>query len=245
MSQMIEDFMPPKGQKWLKRLPILTIGVIALVGAFTLRDQISFAALAQHRESLIALRDAHFGLASLGFVAAYVVIVAFSLPGATIATLTGGFLFGLFPGALYNVGAASLGAVAVFLAARAGFGADVARSIEQKGGAGARLQQALRDNEWSALLIMRLVPVVPFFVANLLPAFVGTSLFRFALTTVLGIIPGGLVFTSVGAGLGDVFARGETPDLSIIFAPQVLWPILGLAALSALPIVIKQFKKGA
>ncbi|MEF3048433.1 TVP38/TMEM64 family protein [Pseudotabrizicola sp. L79] len=230
---------------WAKRLPFLLILLAAILGAFTLRDQLSFDALAQHRESLLAFRDANFGLASLAFVAAYVVIVAFSLPGATVATLTGGFLFGLFPGTLYNVLAATLGAVAVFLAARAGFGADVAAKIEEKGGAAARLQAALRENEWSALLIMRLVPAVPFFVANLLPAFVGTSLARFAITTFVGIIPGGLVYTSVGAGLGEVFAKGETPDLSIIFAPHILGPLLGLAALSTLPIILKKLKKEA
>lgn len=228
---------------WLKRLPIIVIAAIAVVGAVLLREQFSFEALARHRETLVGFRDANFVLASLVFVAAYVVIVAFSLPGATIATLTGGFLFGVLPGAFYNIGAATVGAVAIFLAARAGFGADVAARIEEKGGAAARLQQGLRENEWSALLIMRLVPVVPFFIANLLPAFVGTSLLRFALTTFVGIIPGGFVFTSVGAGLGEVFARGETPDLSIIFAPHILGPILGLAALSALPIVLKRFKK--
>lgn len=231
--------------RWLRRLPFLVIVLAAIIGAFTLRGQLSFDALAQHREALLAFRDTNFLLASLTFMAAYVGIVAFSLPGATIATLTGGFLFGLFPGVLYNVGAATVGAVAVFLAARAGFGADVAARIEENGGAAARLQGALRENEWSALLIMRLVPAVPFFMANLLPAFVGTSLFRFAITTFFGIIPGGLVYTSVGAGLGEVFARGETPDLSIIFAPHILGPILGLAALSALPIILKQFRKEA
>lgn len=230
---------------WLKRLPILAIGIAALIGAFTLRDYISFDALARNREALIAFRDGNLLFASFGFVAAYSVIVAFSLPGATIATLTGGFLFGLFPGVFYNVAGATIGAVAVFLAARAGFGAGVAARIEEKGGAAARLQKGLRENEWSVLLMMRLVPAVPFFLANLIPAFVGTSLFRFALTTFFGIMPGALVFTSVGAGLGEVFARGETPDLSIIFAPHILGPILGLAALSALPIVLKKFKKEA
>lgn len=229
--------------KWAKRVPIVLIALAAILGAFTLRDQLSFDALALHRETLLAYRDSHFLLTSLGFIACYVVIVAFSLPGATIATLTGGFLFGLFPGTLYNVTAATLGAVAVFLAARVGFGAAVAAKIEQKGGAAARLQAALRENEWSALLIMRLVPAVPFFIANLLPAFVGTSLGRFALTTFVGIIPGGLVYTSVGAGLGEVFAKGERPDLSVIFAPHILLPLLGLAALSALPIFLKHMKK--
>jgi uncharacterized membrane protein YdjX (TVP38/TMEM64 family) len=236
---------PHRPSPWDKRLPILGIAAIAIVGAFTLRDHLNFATLSENREALLAFRDSNFVLASLAFVLAYVVIVAFSLPGATIATLTGGFLFGLVPGVLFNVAGATLGAVAVFLAARAGFGADMAAKMEQKGGAVARLQQGLRENEWSVLLMMRLVPAVPFFLANLIPAFVGTSLFRFAITTFVGIMPGALVFTSVGAGLGEVFARGETPDLSIIFAPHVLGPILGLAALSALPIILKKLKKGA
>jgi uncharacterized membrane protein YdjX (TVP38/TMEM64 family) len=228
------------------KLPILLILAVAILGAFLLRDQLSFAALAQNREALIAFRDSNYLLAVLAFVAAYTAIVGFSLPGATIATLTGGFLFGTFPGVLFNVTAATLGAVAIFLAARAGFGARFAGALEARGGAAARLQAGLLENEWSVLFLMRLVPAVPFFLANLIPAFVGVKLHRFAITTFLGIIPGGLVFTSVGAGLGEVFARGETPDLSIIFEPYVLGPILGLAALSALPILIKLFrKKGA
>lgn len=234
--------MPISANPWLKRLPILVIAAVAALGAFLLRDHLSFDALSQHRESLLAFRESNFALASATFFAAYVLIVAFSLPGATIATLTGGFLFGVFPGGIYNVGGATLGAIGVFLAARAGFGADVAARIAKSGGAAARLQQQLRENEWSALLIMRLLPAVPFFIANLLPAFFGASLFRFGLTTFVGIIPGTLVFTSVGAGLGEVFARGESPDLTVLFAPHILWPILGLAALSALPIVVKRFK---
>jgi uncharacterized membrane protein YdjX (TVP38/TMEM64 family) len=232
---------PPSGLA--KKLPILMILVVAATGAFFLRDQISFAALAENREALIAFRDANFVLALLAFIAAYTAIVGFSLPGATIATLTGGFLFGTFPGVLFNVTGATLGAIAIFMAARTGFGARFAEKIEGQGGAVAKLQAGLRENEWSVLFLMRLVPAVPFFIANLIPAFVGTRLSRFAITTFLGIIPGALVFTSVGAGLGEVFARGETPDLSIIFAPHVLGPILGLAALSALPILLKFIRK--
>jgi uncharacterized membrane protein YdjX (TVP38/TMEM64 family) len=216
---------------------------VAAVGAVALGDRISFAALADHRETLLAYRDQHYPGAALVFMLAYAGIVAFSLPGATIATLTGGFLFGVFPGALFNVGAATAGAVVIFLAARAGFGADLSARMAGRGGAVARLQQGLRDNEWSVLFLMRLVPVVPFFLANLIPAAMGVSTFRFAVTTFLGIIPGGVVYTSVGAGLGEVFARGETPDLGVIFTAPVLGPMLGLAALAALPIVIRALRK--
>lgn len=226
----------------LRHLPLVLILSAAVIGAVAFRDVLSFDALARHREALLAYRDAHYALASFGFILAYALIVAFSVPGATIATLAGGFLFGVFPGVGFNVLGATLGAVAVFLAARAGLGTDVAQRIRNKGGAAARLQTALQENQWSALMTMRLVPVVPFFLANLIPAFAGIGLWPFAVTTALGIIPGGLVFTSIGAGLGEVFAKGETPDLSIIFSAPVLGPLLGLAALSALPMVLKALK---
>ncbi|MFZ9200135.1 MAG: TVP38/TMEM64 family protein [Paracoccaceae bacterium] len=233
----------PRPPNVLRHLPLALILGAAVIGAIAFRDVLTFDALARHREALLAFRDAHYLWASLGFVAAYAVIVALSVPGATIATLAGGFLFGLFPGALYNVLAASLGAAAVFVAARAGLGADVAEKLAARGGAVARLQEGLRANQWSVLLMMRLVPVVPFFLANLIPAFAGIRFVPFVVTTAVGIVPGALVFTSVGAGLGEVFARGEAPDLSIIFTAPVLLPLLGLAALSALPMLIKALRR--
>lgn len=229
---------------WLRRLPILVILMAAVIGALALRDTLSFEALARHREELLAFRDAHYGFAILGFVAAYVLIVAFSLPGGTIASLAGGFLFGLFPGVPLVVVAAGTGAVCVFLAARAGFGESLSRRLEVSGGRAARLQAALRENEWSVLFLMRLVPLVPFFIANLLPALVGTSLWRFAVSTYLGIIPGALVFTSVGSGLGEVFAAEKAPDLGAVFTLPVLLPLLGLATLSALPMLVRALRKG-
>ena len=226
-----------------RSLPLIIIAVAALLGLVLLRDQLSFEALARHRDALLAFRDGNHALAVLAFIAAYVLIVALSLPGATVATLTGGFLFGLFPGVFYNVIAATIGAAGIFLAVRAGLGAALARRIEAGGGAAARLQDGLRQNEWSVLMVMRLVPALPFFLANLIPAVVGVRFDRFVITTFIGIFPAALVFTSVGAGLGEVFAKGGTPDLSVIFTPPILLPLLGLAALSALPVVVKYFRK--
>lgn len=225
------------------KLPFLLIVLVAGIGAFALRDHLSFDALAQNRDALVAFRDANYLLAVLGFILAYVAIVAFSLPGATLATMTGGFLFGIFPGVLFNVLSATIGATLIFLAAKHGFGARFADRMAERGGAAARLQTALQDNEWSALMIMRLAPVVPFFMANLIPAFVGARTSRYVITTFFGIMPGGLVLTSIGAGLDSVFASGEMPDLSVLFAPRILLPILGLIALSALPIILKYTRK--
>ncbi|MDQ7070084.1 MAG: TVP38/TMEM64 family protein [Rhodobacterales bacterium] len=223
----------------MRHLPLLLILTVAGIGAFTLRDYLSFETLRDNREALLAFRDANYAMTVAGFMAAYVVIVAFSLPGATIATLTGGFLFATFPGALFNVLAATIGATFIFSAARWGLGERLAAKMEDGSGAIKKIKDGIDENQWSMLFLIRLVPAVPFFVANLVPALVGVPLSRFVISTFVGIIPGGVVYTSVGAGLGDVFARGETPDLGIIFEPQILLPILGLSGLAVLPIIIK------
>jgi uncharacterized membrane protein YdjX (TVP38/TMEM64 family) len=226
----------------LRQIPLIIIGIVAILGAVYLRDYLTFQTLADNRAALIDIRDAHYLASVLGFIAIYIVIVAFSLPGATIATLTGGFLFATFPGVLFNVTGATLGAITIFLAARWGMGAKLAARMDGSDGAIKKIKDGIDANQWEMLFLIRLVPAVPFFIANLVPAMVGVPLSRFAITTFLGIIPGGLVYTSVGAGLADVFDRGESPDLGIIFEPAILGPILGLCALAALPIVIKALR---
>ncbi|MDC0135137.1 VTT domain-containing protein [Sulfitobacter sp.] len=219
--------------------PLALIGVVAVIGAFALRDYLSFDALRENREALIAFRDSNFLQTVLGFILCYVLIVTFSLPGALIATLTGGFLFGIFFGAAVNVTAATIGATLIFSAARMGLGDKLKACMDASDGMVAKIKKGLDENQWSMLFFIRLVPAVPFFVANLIPAFLDVPLRRFVISTFLGIIPGSLVYTSVGAGLGEVFARGETPNFGIIFEPHILLPILGLCVLSVLPVIIK------
>lgn len=235
MSDMTQD--PKPGA--LRHLPLLVILVVAAVGAFTLRDYLSFDALRDNREALIAFRDANFILTILGFVAAYIVIVAFSLPGALIATLTGGFLFGTLGGSALSVTGATIGAVIIFLAARYGLGEKLKARMDTSQGTVRKVKEGIDENQWSMLFFLRLVPVVPFFVANLVPAFLAVPLYRFAISTFFGIIPGSLVYSSVGAGLGTVFERGDTPNLGLIFEPHILLPILGLSALSLMPVAVK------
>lgn len=236
---------PGADRAWLRRLPILAILGTAILGAVLLRDQLDFDALARHQADLLGYRDAHYLVTVLGFILVYVAIVGLSLPGATVATLAGGYLFGVFPGVFYNVASAGTGAILVFMAARAGFGTALSDRMAKGDGAVARLRAGLVRNEWSVLFLMRLLPVIPFFLANLLPAAIGTSLWRFAVTTFLGIFPATLVFTAVGAGLGEVFARGERPDFGLLLEPQIMIPILGLALIAALPMGLKAVRKEA
>ena len=151
-------------------------------------------------------------------------------------TIAGGFLFGTLFGTLLVVLSATAGAVAIFLVAKTSLG-EVLRAK-----AGPWLQQfeaGFRKNAFSYLLVLRLVPLFPFFVVNLVPAFLGVNLRTFAITTLIGIVPGTFVFTSVGAGLGSVFDMGEEFSAAGILTPEVIIALVGLALLSLLPLVYK------
>jgi len=226
----------------IRHLPLLFVLSVAVIGAFTLRDYLSFDTLRDNRESLLAYRDQNFLGLAVAFIGIYIVIVAFSLPGAAVASVTGGFLFGLFAGTVFNITAATIGAAAIFLAARWGLGETLTAKLEASEGRMQAFKNGLRENEVSVLLLIRLVPAVPFFVANLLPALVGVKFRTFLWTTAIGIIPGGIVFTWIGVGLGEVFDRGGDPDLSLLWEPHIIGPILALSALAALPILINTLR---
>lgn len=225
-----------------RHLPLIAVVAVALIGAVTLKDYLSFDTLRDNREALMVFRDQNYlGLVAL-FVGLYVLIVTFSLPGAAVASVTGGFLFGLGAGTALNVVSATFGASAIFLAARLGLGETLTAKLEASEGRVHMLKNALRQNEVEVLLLLRLVPAVPFFVANLLPALVGVRFGNFLWTTALGIIPGAIVFTWIGVGVGEVFDRGEDPDLSLLWEPHVIGPLLGLCVLAVMPIIVKTLR---
>ncbi len=243
MTDMTQPSKPGGKPAVLRHLPLILIVLVASVGAFTLRDYLSFDTLRDNRDALLAYRDSNFfGLAAI-FVCLYILIVTFSLPGAAVASVSGGFLFGLIAGIGLNVLSATIGACAIFMAARWGLGEALTKKLEASDGTIRKLKDGLRENEISVLFLLRLVPAVPFFVANLLPALVGVRFVNFLFTTAIGIIPGAIVFTWIGVGLGEVFDRGESPDLSLLWEPHVIGPILGLAVLAVVPIVIKAMRR--
>ncbi len=225
-------------RRWAGRaVPLAALALAAALGWSLLGPDGIAARLGEAREALIALRDANYALAALLFVCGYAAMVALSLPGATAASLTGGFVFGALAGTALNVLAATIGAVILFCAVRAGLGGWAEARIDAAGPAARRLRRRLLEAEVSVLLAMRLAPVVPFFVANLLPALVGVRLAPFALTTLVGIIPGAAVYSSIGAGLGDALAAGE--GAGALLGWKVIAPLSALAALALIPALVK------
>ncbi len=219
-------------------LALLIAGVIA-VFASGLHRELSIEGLRAHHAGLTGFVEQNAAAASLSYVTVYAVVVALSIPGGAVLTIAGGVLFGMVWGTFLVVTGASLGAVGVFLAARTALG-DVLR--RRAGPAVQRLEAGFRENAFNYLLTLRLIPVVPFWLVNLVPAFFGMRLGSYVLATVIGIIPGTVVYVSVGNGLGATLAAGADPDLSIIFDPAILLPLIGLGLLALLPVAYKKLR---
>lgn len=217
---------------------LLLAGLVAFF-AFDLDRFLSFEALRENRAFLTEWTSANQLLAIVIYAGVYIVVVAFSLPGGAVMTISGGFLFGPIIGTSATVIAATIGASLLFIAARTALG-DVLRA--KAGPAIRRMEDGFRENELSYMFALRLVPLFPFFLVNLAPAFLGVSLRTYVIATLFGIIPGTFVYTLVGNGLGAVFDAGGTPDLGIIFKPEILFPILGLALLALIPVIYKRMQ---
>ncbi len=230
----------PSPANWRRLLPLALLAA-GFTGYFALGldKYLSFQALADHRLQLQELVAANEFAVTLAFFVLYALSVAFSLPSATLLTVTAGFLFGTVMGGFWVVISATLGATAVFLAARSAFG----DGLRRRAGPGLkRFEAGFRSNAVSYLLVLRLVPLFPFFLVNIGPALLGVPLRTYVATTLVGIIPGTFVYTSVGNGIGKVFDQGRSPDLGIIFSPEILGPIVGLALLALLPVAYKRYK---
>ncbi len=226
----------------VRRLAPLVLLAAALVGFFALglQDWIDLETLRRHRLWLAAQVQDHYLLTLLAYAAIYAVAVAVSVPGATILTIAGGFLFGQLVGCAAAVVAATVGATALFLAARTALG----EPLRARAGPWLRrLEQGFADNALSYLLVLRLVPLFPFFVVNLVPAFLGVRLRVFAIGTLLGIIPGTFVYASVGAGLGELFEAGGAITPADVLSPEILAALVGLALLALLPVAYKTWTR--
>lgn len=221
-------------------LPLVVLAaLIGAVFALGLDRYLTLDALRDNRAALLKVVETNVVLAALVFVAAYAGAVALSLPGATIMTLAGGFLFGIPLGASLTVVGATIGAAALFLIARSAFG-DILR---QKAGPFLnRMAAGFEENAFNYLLFLRLVPAFPFWAVNLAPALLGMRLVPFIIATGLGIIPGTVVYSAFGAGLGEIFDAGGEVSLKNVLSPQLLAGLVGLGLLALLPIVIRRWR---
>lgn len=230
-------------KKYLVRLGILAalvVLVVVLLRFTPLGTWLNPSTIEANKEALYDRVEASYLPAVVVYILVYIAVVAFSIPGATVLTLVGGFLFGGISGlagvglsTLYvNIGATT-GAFLVFLAARYFLGDMV---HEKYGPKLERFNRELEENGTSYLLTMRFLPPIPFFLINLFGGVARVRPWTFIWTTSVGIIPGSLAYNYVGYAFGSLGGEADTVTRNVVIA------LVALAVVSLLPVLIKKVR---
>lgn len=248
-----DDAPAPARRLSLRRLWPIGL-ILVLMAAFYLAglaDYVSLDAIIRNHERLEAAVRDNLLFTAAACLAAYVLAVAISFPGASLLTIVGGFLFGAVLGTVLTVVAATAGAAAIFLAARSSLG-GVLR--ERAGPFAQRFAEGFNENAFNYLLFLRLVPLFPFWLINVAPALFDVKLRTYVVATAIGIVPGTFAYTLVGDGLGGLIAAQEranpgcadagTCEISIgaLFTPGLIAAIVALSAAALIPVVLKRWR---
>ena len=214
--------------------------ICGLVGFFAtdLHALISLEKVTRHYGEVSHFLEQNRTASYLGFIMFYTAVVSFSLPIASLLTLTAGALIG-WPAIGLVVIAATAGASLLFIAAR-GLLHEVLRA--RAGPFFAKLESGFTKNAFAYLMFLRLMPAAPFWAVNILPAFTNMPLMHFVSATAIGIIPGTSVYVAVGRGFNHLLVKGETPNLAVLHSPHIWLPLAGLALLALLPILVRWIK---
>lgn len=212
---------------------ILLALIIALVIGYQngLGEVLTLENLKDNQESLASIRDDNYLLFVLGYILVYIISVAFSIPGATILTLAGGLLFGLV-GTLFVIMGATIGAILTSILTRSLFRSSLEEKFSKQL---KQFNERLQANEAGYLLTLRLLPIFPFFLINILAGLSRTKLSTFAWTTALGIIPGTFAYVNAGTQLSTI---EKTSD---ILSPGLIGAFVFLAIISLVPGYIKKY----
>lgn len=235
---MTDEPAPTPAPLWRRLWPLaLIIGALAIAWASGVHRYLSLDTLREQQDALRAFVAENTVLAFALYIAVYAAATILMLPGALWITIAGGFLFGLWGGTPATVAGATLGASILFLAARTSVGSALR---ERAGPFVQKLERGFQEDAVSYMFALRFLPIVPFPVANIAPALFGAKFRDYVLTTALGIIPGVIAYTWIGAGLGATFAAGGEPDFASV-ARNLVPAVIALAAVSLLPVAWKKF----
>ncbi len=212
---------------------LLFIGVVVLIRYSPAGSLLTFENLKQHREGLVGFVRHNYAGAALAFIALYILTTALSIPGAGILTLSGGFLFGTIASTMYVIVGATTGASLAFLSARYLFGNRLQDKYQIQF---RRFNEEVERNGAHYLLVLRFIPLFPFFLINFLSGLTKIPIKTFIWTTAVGIIPATAVFAFAGQQIGSI------NSLSEILSGRVLAAFGVLALFTLVPVIWKRLR---
>jgi pyruvate/2-oxoglutarate dehydrogenase complex dihydrolipoamide dehydrogenase (E3) component/uncharacterized membrane protein YdjX (TVP38/TMEM64 family) len=201
---------------------MLALGILILIWLFFLFDLDRYFSLTILKNELDWLRDYYRenrGFTIGVYMVVYIIMAALSLPGATVLTLAGGAVFGLFSGVIIVSFASTIGATLAFLFSRYLFRDWVQARFSNKITA---INAGIKKEGGSYLFTLRLVPVFPFFMINLVMGLTPISTRLFYLVSQIGMFPGTLVYINAGTQLAKIESLGGILSPNILFAFALL-----------------------
>ncbi len=206
---------------------------------FRLHQYLSFDVIQSYQLIIKEWTMLHAVLAVSLYLLFFILMIACGIPGASILTVVGGFLFGSIA-IFYSILATTLGGLLLFLAIRTAFGASIAA---KSSGWIKKMEHGFQKNAFNYLLSLRLMPIFPCWISNIAAGALNVPIPTFLIATLLGITPAAIIYVMAGQGLNQFFASGKTPDFNLLLTPSLFFPLLGLAMLSLFPVFYKGIKQ--
>lgn len=234
--------MPQRAIALLKRFGPAALVVAAIVAAFAsgITHHLSVHELRERRELIMAADQAHPVLSVLAYVGIYTLVIALSLPAALPMTVAGGLFFGPWIGGLAAAIGVTAGGTIVYVVSRTAAG-DVLRRVA--GPRVAEIEDGVRRDAFFYILMLRLLPVMPFGLTTLALGFLEIPLLTFVAATFIGIVPLSFIYARLGWGLNAAFASHQRLNLHSLLQPPLLIALGALALLSLSPIIIRQLRR--
>jgi len=226
----------------INRKKIFLIFFLIVISSFWLiyffnRDFFELKTLFLNLENIQNYISNNFLFSFLIFTFSYCLLIVCNFPIASILSLIGGFLYGTWIGGIGIIVGGTLGSFIVFLVAKLFFYDYISKKLLQKY---AFIKKYFQKNELELMLLIRLVPGIPFFAQNLVLAGLGAKRLKFFFTTLFGLSPWAIIFASIGQGLEEIFIEGQALSFALIAKPEYLIPI---STIIVLVIFILIFKK--
>lgn len=238
MNEETETKVSPTRPAWQRFLPLVVLlGLLAVVFANGWHEQLSINTLRDNQEALQTWVAENLLLAVLAYLVFYALAVSISVPGALWFTIGAGFLFGTLIGTGVAVIGATIGATIIFLAARFAF-ADWVRS--RFGKYVEKLQDGFSQDAFTYVVILRLIPALPFFGINIATALLNVPIRAYFFGTLIGVIPGAYVYATLGSKISELTAAGEVPGFADLLTLDVIGAMIAFALLAILPWVYKR-----
>ncbi len=248
--------MPVRPHGLRRAVPLMIVAAaLVVIYASGLHRELSLEALVRHHATINEVVTRHEAAAFAAYVGLYITVVALSVPGALVLTVAGGAVFGTLLGALGAIVGATTGATIIFLIARGAVGEFL---IRRAGPTVGKLAAGFREDAFCYLLFLRLVPLFPLWLVNLVPALAGVRLSPFVAATALGIIPGSFAFALFGSSLDSILdaqtaayqaclAAGHEGcklgfNVHALATPRVVAAFILLGLFALIPVLVKRYK---